>query len=85
MSRQFGRIKRSGVSQSDIDHIVFASGAALREIKNIGSRADEIFRQEKTRREFPVVARRPHHDRNAVAFDPDLQRFFDRDLVRLFA
>ena len=44
---------------------------------------NDSFGQRETGGEFAIVPGRPHDDRDAVAFDPNLQRLFRRDFIRL--
>ena len=47
----------------------------VRDFDHIGSSLHQTLRDEKACRQLMIFARRPHHNRNTVALDPDLQRF----------
>jgi len=46
------------------------------------TRIDKAFGQQKAGRQFVVVTRRAHREREAPPAQPDFQRLFDRDLIR---
>ena len=60
---------------------VGGSVAGRGDLENVRRAAHDSLGQRKTGRELAIVSRRAHHDRDAVAFDPDLERLFDRDFV----
>ena len=79
-----------GYIVTKLDHqrvavIIILSRANVLQSENIRWSANDVFRKQKSRRQFEITTRRPHRDRKTLAsaillgpiHDTNLQRFFD--------